>query len=64
MMRTVAGRTDRVVVVGAGLAGLAAALHLAGRGRVVTVVERGEHPGGRVGRLTSADIGSTPDPRC
>ena len=32
MMRTVGGRTDHVVVVGAGLAGLSAALHLAGRG--------------------------------
>lgn len=53
-MRTVKGRTDRVVVVGAGLSGLSAALQLAGRGRAVTVVERGEHPGGRVGR---ADIG-------
>jgi phytoene desaturase len=52
-MRTVEGRTDRVVVVGAGLSGLSAALHLAGRGRSVTVVERGDHPGGRVGR---ADI--------
>jgi phytoene desaturase len=52
-MRTVEGRTDHVVVVGAGLAGLSAALHLAGRGRRVTVVERGRHPGGRVGR---ADI--------
>ena len=50
-MRTVGGRTDHVVVVGAGLAGLAAALHLAGRGRAVTVVERGDVPGGRVGRL-------------
>ena len=50
-MRTVAGNTDRVVVVGAGLSGLSAALHLAGRGRAVTVVERGLHPGGRVGRL-------------
>ena len=46
--------TDRVVVVGAGLAGLSAALHLAGRGRAVTVIERGQHPGGRVGRL---DVG-------
>ncbi|ULE33190.1 phytoene desaturase family protein [Mycobacterium sp. IDR2000157661] len=53
-MRTVGGNTDHVVVVGAGLAGLSAALQLAGRGRAVTVVERGEHPGGRVGR---ADIG-------
>jgi phytoene desaturase len=51
MMRTVNGRTDHVVVVGAGLAGLSAALHLAGRGRSVTVVERGDVPGGRVGRL-------------
>lgn len=50
-MRTISGRTDHVVVVGAGLAGLAAALHLAGRGRAVTVVERGDVPGGRVGRL-------------
>lgn len=52
-MRTVAGSTERVVVVGAGLAGLSAALHLAGRGRQVTVVERGASPGGRMGR---ADI--------
>ncbi|MEC9323977.1 MAG: phytoene desaturase family protein, partial [Actinomycetota bacterium] len=52
-MRTVNGKTDRVVIVGAGLSGLSAALQLAGRGRAVTVVERGEHPGGRVGR---ADI--------
>jgi phytoene desaturase len=50
-MRTVGDNAHRVVVVGAGLAGLSAALHLAGRGRTVTVVERGEHPGGRVGRL-------------
>ena len=49
-MRSLSGPTDDVVVVGAGLSGLAAALHLAGRGRKVTVVERGEHPGGRVGR--------------
>ncbi|MGP4017251.1 phytoene desaturase family protein [Saccharopolyspora sp. 5N708] len=48
-MRTVTGRTDHVVVVGAGLAGLAAALHLAGAGRQVTVVERAAVPGGRAG---------------
>jgi phytoene desaturase len=51
MMHSVGGATERVVVVGAGLAGLSAALQLAGRGRSVTVVERGVHPGGRVGRL-------------
>lgn len=49
--RAVPGSTDHVVVVGAGFAGLAAALHLAGRGREVTVVERQPWPGGRAGRL-------------
>jgi phytoene desaturase len=49
-MRTVRGNTDHVVVIGAGFAGLAAALHLAGRGREVTVVERQPWPGGRAGR--------------
>ncbi|MBW0019615.1 MAG: phytoene desaturase [Mycobacterium sp.] len=52
-MRTVGGHSNHVLVVGAGLAGLAAALHLAGRGREVTVVERESWPGGRAGR---ADI--------
>ncbi|MDK3255948.1 phytoene desaturase family protein [Blastococcus capsensis] len=51
MVRRVPGRTDRVVVVGAGLAGLAAALRLRGAGREVTVVERGDGPGGRAGRV-------------
>jgi phytoene desaturase len=50
-MRTISGASGEVVVVGAGLAGLAAALHLAGRGRAVTVVERDATPGGRAGRL-------------
>jgi phytoene desaturase len=50
-VRTIGGRTGRVTVVGAGLAGLAAALHLAGRGREVTVIERDLTPGGRAGRL-------------
>lgn len=50
-MRTVSGPTDRVVVVGAGLAGLSAAMRLAGAGRSVTVLERESLPGGRAGRL-------------
>ncbi|MEU6483611.1 phytoene desaturase family protein [Streptomyces sp. NPDC046887] len=49
-MRTVPGPTGHVVVVGAGLSGLAAALHLLGAGRRVTVVERADGPGGRAGR--------------
>ncbi|MCA2212908.1 phytoene desaturase family protein [Jidongwangia harbinensis] len=50
-MRKVTGPTEHVVVVGAGLGGLACALHLAGAGRQVTVVERESVPGGRAGRL-------------
>ena len=50
-MRGVSGATDRVVVVGAGLAGLSCALRLAGAGREVTVVERADVPGGRAGLL-------------
>src|SRR6188508_3306407 len=51
-MRTVRGRTDHVVVVGAGLGGLSAALRLTGAGRRVTVLEREPVPGGRAGLLT------------
>jgi phytoene desaturase len=51
-MRKVAGRTDRVVIVGAGLGGLACALHLAATGREVVVIERDAGPGGRAGRLS------------
>ncbi|MFC4374368.1 phytoene desaturase family protein [Nocardia halotolerans] len=54
-MKTVVGSNDHVVVVGAGLAGLAAALHLRGAGHEVTVLERADHPGGRVGRYRFAD---------
>ncbi|MFE3432628.1 phytoene desaturase family protein [Streptomyces sp. NPDC059171] len=51
-MITVKGPVDHVVVVGAGLSGLSAALHLLGAGRRVTVVERDALPGGRAGLLT------------
>ncbi|KGM14771.1 hypothetical protein N867_16170, partial [Actinotalea fermentans ATCC 43279 = JCM 9966 = DSM 3133] len=40
------------VVVGAGMAGLSAATHLARRGLQVTVVEKNGEPGGRVGQFT------------
>ena len=63
MPAKVTGPTDHVVVVGAGLAGLSAALRLAGAGRKVTVVERESVPGGRNGLLEkdgySFDTGPT-----
>ncbi|MCW2524528.1 MAG: zeta-phytoene desaturase [Frankiales bacterium] len=42
----IAGPTERVVIIGAGLGGLSAALRLAGAGRSVRVIEASEHPGG------------------
>ncbi|MBA3528854.1 MAG: phytoene desaturase [Propionibacteriaceae bacterium] len=42
---------SRVIIVGAGLAGLSAACHLVGRGYDVTLVERADLPGGRAGQL-------------
>nr|MDQ3612200.1 phytoene desaturase family protein [Actinomycetota bacterium] len=53
-MKTVPGKTDRVVIVGAGLAGLSAALRLTGAGREVTILEREQIPGGRNGLLSVA----------
>ena len=49
--RKVTGPTDHVVIVGAGLGGLSAAMRLAATGRKVTVIERESIPGGRAGRL-------------
>jgi 1-hydroxycarotenoid 3,4-desaturase len=40
--------TDRVVVIGAGIGGLVAALLMAARGADVTVVEAAERPGGKM----------------
>ncbi|HHU45406.1 MAG TPA: NAD(P)-binding protein, partial [Actinomycetales bacterium] len=67
--RTVAGDPRHIVVVGAGLAGLTAALHLLGSGRKVTVVEAADHVGGRcatedvevpgAGVTVRADTGAT-----
>ncbi len=46
--------TDHVVIVGAGIGGLATAVRLARAGRRVTVLERHDRPGGRAGRWESA----------
>ncbi len=45
---------SHTVVIGAGIAGLAAALKLAGAGHEVTVLERHETPGGKMRTLPSA----------
>ncbi|NDF42525.1 MAG: phytoene desaturase, partial [Actinobacteria bacterium] len=45
------GKTDHVLIVGAGLGGLSTALRLAGAGRKVTILERESFPGGRCGIL-------------
>ena len=41
-----------VIVIGAGIGGLTAAIHLAHHGLHVTVVEKNAQPGGRCGRFS------------
>jgi len=63
MVKQIKGPSDHIVVVGAGYAGLSAALRLAGAGRKVTIIERESVPGGRSGLLQrdgySFDTGPT-----
>ena len=47
MVKTIKSKSENVVVVGAGLAGLSAAIHLAASGRKVTILERELVPGGK-----------------
>ncbi|TGD98735.1 1-hydroxycarotenoid 3,4-desaturase CrtD [Methylobacterium nonmethylotrophicum] len=44
---------ERVVVIGAGIGGLVAALKLAASGLPVTLVEKGAHPGGKMRRVAA-----------
>ena len=53
-----------MVIVGAGLGGLSAALRLAGAGRNVTILEREAVPGGRAGVIEDRATGSTPGRPC
>lgn len=46
---------DRVVIIGAGMGGLAAALDLACRGFAVTVAEKAAGPGGKIRRVPVGD---------
>jgi len=45
-------KSKTVIVVGAGIGGISAAIHMAKRGHHVTVVEKNSHPGGRCDRLS------------
>ncbi|WP_137181329.1 1-hydroxycarotenoid 3,4-desaturase CrtD [Roseomonas sp. AR75] len=52
-------RQDRVLVIGAGMGGLAAAADLARRGAAVTVLERAATPGGKMRQVQGVDAGPT-----
>lgn len=54
-LRTVSAPTEHVVIVGAGLSGLSAGLHLLGAGRRVTIIESNTTVGGRVGQYNGSD---------
>jgi len=56
-------KEPKIIVVGAGVGGIAAAAHLANRGLDVTVLEKNPRPGGRCYRISRAghhfDVGPT-----
>ncbi len=52
-------RRERVVVIGAGMGGLAAAVDLARRGAEVLVLERAATPGGKMRQVRGVDAGPT-----
>jgi len=54
-MRATALKSDRVIIVGAGMGGLAAAFELAAAGFDVTVLERAEHIGGKIRQIGVGD---------
>ncbi len=45
-------KTKKVIVIGAGIAGMTAAIHLAKRGLNVTIIEKNARPGGRCDRIS------------
>lgn len=50
-------KSDRVIVIGAGIGGLTAAIDLARRGADVTVVEAASYPGGKIRQVRVGDVG-------
>jgi 1-hydroxycarotenoid 3,4-desaturase len=59
MMKKPRHSSDRVIVVGAGIGGLATALPLVHRGFDVTVLERQTVPGGKMRQVNGVDAGPT-----
>lgn len=59
MMDTAMARPDRVIVIGAGIGGLAAACDLARQGADVLVLERAAGPGGKMRQVDGVDAGPT-----
>jgi phytoene desaturase len=51
-MRTKSVKAQTVIVIGAGIGGITAAIHLAKHGLHVTVLEKNSHPGGRCDRFS------------
>ncbi len=47
---------DRVVIIGAGIGGLAAAIELASRGAEVTILERAGRPGGKLRQVQAGNL--------
>lgn len=47
-------KAQSVLIIGAGVGGITAAIHLARNGLRVTVIEKNSHPGGRCGHFTRA----------
>jgi phytoene desaturase len=45
-------QTKSVIVIGAGIGGITAAIHLAKNGWQVTILEKNDHPGGRCDRIS------------
>lgn len=48
--------SSKVIIIGAGIAGISAAIRLALKGKIVTVYEAGPQPGGKLSQIISGDF--------